>query len=40
MANTKGEKELRTSYEYPDPDVLNLIPEEGSIVARRKKVGL
>ena len=40
MADTKGEKNIRTSYDYPDPDILNLIPERGSLVARRKKVGL
>ena len=49
MANTKGEKELRTSYDdvtENDTDKaygvlkMQLEAEEGSLIARRKKGGL
>lgn len=39
MANTIREKELKTKYDYPNPDVLNLIPQRGSFVPKRKKAG-
>jgi hypothetical protein len=49
MANTKGEKELKTSWDEltaSDSEKaiglfqLNLVPEEGSNVPRRETVGL
>ncbi len=50
MANTKGEKELRTEWpvekgltartQKQTGRVMNLIAEKGSFVPRRKKVGL
>ena len=40
MANTKGEKELRTSWEYPDKDIMNLIFTTRSVIPKKDKVGL
>ena len=50
MANTKGEKELRTSWpieegltaqtQKQEGRESNLIPEEGSLIPRRFKEGL
>lgn len=50
MANTKGEKELRTSWPNTvgrtarttkqTGQEMNLVPTSGSLIPRRKKVGL
>ena len=49
MANTTGEKELKTNWpivsgievnERHDGREMNLVAEEGSLVAERKKAGL
>ncbi len=49
MANTTGEKELKRKWpvvsgveadEKHEGRQTNLVPEEGSLVPRRKKVGL
>ena len=50
MANTKGEKELRTNWPVEEGLIArttkqtgrqtNLVPTDGSIVPRRNKVGL
>ncbi len=49
MASTIGEKEIQTDWPHEtglgaddkhDGRQINLVPEEGSLVPRRKKVGL
>ena len=50
MANTTGEKELKTDWPHEtgltaettkqEGRQTNLVPEQGSLVPRRKKVGL
>ena len=41
MANTLGEKELRTSYDEEDNqgEVINLVPEN-SVIPERKQIGI